>query len=111
METWWRSRRTSRGRRDSSPGMELQMHTDKRNLAHTDQGYPADRLMPPRLICVHLWFPIMTAGPDVASPAGHPASPLTLADFDYSLPPERIAHEPARPRDSARMLHIQPGCL
>jgi S-adenosylmethionine:tRNA ribosyltransferase-isomerase len=53
----------------------------------------------------------MTAGPDVASPAGHPTSPLTLADFDYSLPPERIAHEPARPRDSARMLHIQPGCL
>jgi S-adenosylmethionine:tRNA ribosyltransferase-isomerase len=28
-------------------------------------------------------------------------------DFDYHLPPERIAHEPARPRDSARMLHIR----
>jgi S-adenosylmethionine:tRNA ribosyltransferase-isomerase len=31
---------------------------------------------------------------------------LTLADFDYHLPPERIAHTPARPRDSARMLHV-----
>ena len=31
---------------------------------------------------------------------------LTLADFDYRLPPERIAHEPARPRDAARLLHI-----
>jgi S-adenosylmethionine:tRNA ribosyltransferase-isomerase len=34
-------------------------------------------------------------------------SELTLADFDYHLPPERIAHEPARPRDSARMLHVR----
>ena len=33
-------------------------------------------------------------------------SSLTLADFDYELPPDRIAHEPARPRDSARMLHV-----
>jgi S-adenosylmethionine:tRNA ribosyltransferase-isomerase len=32
---------------------------------------------------------------------------LTLADFDYHLPPERIAHHPARPRDSARMLHVR----
>jgi S-adenosylmethionine:tRNA ribosyltransferase-isomerase len=32
---------------------------------------------------------------------------LTLADFDYRLPPERIAQEPARPRDSARMLRIR----
>lgn len=31
---------------------------------------------------------------------------LTLAAFDYQLPPDRIAHEPARPRDAARMLHI-----
>ncbi|HBK05208.1 MAG TPA: tRNA preQ1(34) S-adenosylmethionine ribosyltransferase-isomerase QueA [Acetobacteraceae bacterium] len=31
---------------------------------------------------------------------------MTLADFDYELPPERIAHEPVRPRDSARLLHI-----
>ncbi|MDB5400381.1 MAG: S-adenosylmethionine:tRNA ribosyltransferase-isomerase [Acetobacteraceae bacterium] len=34
-------------------------------------------------------------------------SPLTLAEFDYHLPADRIAHEPARPRDSARMLHIR----
>lgn len=32
---------------------------------------------------------------------------LTLADFGYDLPASRIAHEPARPRDSARMLHIR----
>jgi S-adenosylmethionine:tRNA ribosyltransferase-isomerase len=31
---------------------------------------------------------------------------LTLADFDYHLPPDRIAHHPARPRDAARMLHV-----
>ena len=39
------------------------------------------------------------------------ASALTLADFDYHLPPERIAHEPARPRDSARMLRVHDGGL
>jgi S-adenosylmethionine:tRNA ribosyltransferase-isomerase len=37
-----------------------------------------------------------------------PDADLTLADFDYHLPPERIAHTPARPRDSARMLHVRP---
>ncbi len=31
---------------------------------------------------------------------------LTLADFDYDLPADRIAHAPARPRDSARLLHV-----
>ncbi|MCB5943989.1 tRNA preQ1(34) S-adenosylmethionine ribosyltransferase-isomerase QueA [Acidocella sp. KAb 2-4] len=31
---------------------------------------------------------------------------MKLADFDYDLPPERIAVEPARPRDSARLLHV-----
>jgi S-adenosylmethionine:tRNA ribosyltransferase-isomerase len=35
-----------------------------------------------------------------------PSMNLTLADFDYHLPPERIAHEPVRPRDAARMLHV-----
>jgi S-adenosylmethionine:tRNA ribosyltransferase-isomerase len=34
-------------------------------------------------------------------------SALTLADFDYHLPADRIAHEPARPRDAARMLHVR----
>jgi S-adenosylmethionine:tRNA ribosyltransferase-isomerase len=34
------------------------------------------------------------------------ASALSLADFDYHLPPDRIAHHPARPRDSARLLHV-----
>jgi S-adenosylmethionine:tRNA ribosyltransferase-isomerase len=35
-----------------------------------------------------------------------PATALTLADFDYGLPTDRIAQEPVRPRDAARMLHV-----
>ena len=31
---------------------------------------------------------------------------LRASDFDFDLPPERIATEPARPRDAARMLHV-----
>ena len=46
----------------------------------------------------------------MTDPAGSPldggASGPTLAEFDYDLPPERIAHEPVRPRDAARMLHV-----
>lgn len=34
-------------------------------------------------------------------------STLTLSDFGYDLPPNRIATEPARPRDSARLLHVR----
>ena len=37
--------------------------------------------------------------------ADDPAA-LTLADFDYHLPAGRIAQHPARPRDSARVLHV-----
>jgi len=40
-----------------------------------------------------------------------PDTALTLADFDYHLPPNRVAHQPARPRDAARMLHIRPDSL
>jgi S-adenosylmethionine:tRNA ribosyltransferase-isomerase len=29
-----------------------------------------------------------------------------LADFDFVLPPDRIAQHPARPRDAARLLHV-----
>jgi S-adenosylmethionine:tRNA ribosyltransferase-isomerase len=32
-----------------------------------------------------------------------------IADFDFDLPKDRIATEPARPRDSARLLHVRPG--
>jgi S-adenosylmethionine:tRNA ribosyltransferase-isomerase len=31
---------------------------------------------------------------------------MKLSDFDYELPAERIAVAPARPRDSARLLHV-----
>jgi S-adenosylmethionine:tRNA ribosyltransferase-isomerase len=30
----------------------------------------------------------------------------TLAEFDFALPPGRIAQHPARPRDAARLLHV-----
>ncbi len=36
---------------------------------------------------------------------------MNRADFFYDLPPERIAKEPARPRDSARLLHVGAGPL
>jgi S-adenosylmethionine:tRNA ribosyltransferase-isomerase len=39
------------------------------------------------------------------------ASDLTLADFDYELPADRIAHHPIRPRDAARMLHVHDAGL
>jgi S-adenosylmethionine:tRNA ribosyltransferase-isomerase len=32
---------------------------------------------------------------------------LLASDYDFVLPPERIAHTPARPRDSARLLAVQ----
>ena len=31
---------------------------------------------------------------------------MRVDDFDFDLPPERIALRPARPRDSARLLHV-----
>ncbi len=35
--------------------------------------------------------------------------PQDVAAYDFPLPPEAIAHTPARPRDSARLLHVGPG--
>lgn len=34
---------------------------------------------------------------------------MNLDEFDFALPADRIAHEPARPRDSARLLHVGAG--
>ena len=36
---------------------------------------------------------------------------MKLADFDFDLPEDRIALRPARPRDSARLLHVKDGVI
>jgi len=36
---------------------------------------------------------------------------MNVADFDFALPPDRIAQHPARPRDAARLLHVQAAAL
>jgi S-adenosylmethionine:tRNA ribosyltransferase-isomerase len=34
---------------------------------------------------------------------------VSLAEFDFALPPDRIAQTPARPRDAARLLCVRPS--
>lgn len=36
---------------------------------------------------------------------------MKLADFDFDLPPDRIALRPASPRDAARLLEVGPGAF
>jgi S-adenosylmethionine:tRNA ribosyltransferase-isomerase len=38
-----------------------------------------------------------------------PVRPLRMADFNYELPPERIAQNPIEPRDNARLLVVPRG--
>ncbi len=42
-------------------------------------------------------------------PATPEPSPLALSDFDFDLPPERIALRPAEPRDSAWLMQVDVG--
>ena len=37
------------------------------------------------------------------------STPLTLSDFDFHLPDERIALHPVHPRDSSRLLRVEAG--
>src|SRR4051794_5359159 len=50
--------------------------------------------------------PVTMSGRNIPPPPAARAA-LTLNDFDYELPPDRIAHHPARPRDTARLLHVR----
>ncbi len=34
---------------------------------------------------------------------------MNLSEFDFPLPPDRIAQQPMRPRDAARLLHVADG--
>jgi S-adenosylmethionine:tRNA ribosyltransferase-isomerase len=36
---------------------------------------------------------------------------MRLSDFDFDLPPDRIAQHPTRPRDAARLLHVSRGAV
>jgi S-adenosylmethionine:tRNA ribosyltransferase-isomerase len=50
---------------------------------------------------------VLTVGEAPATAAGASISAdLQTGDFDFDLPPENIAKEPARPRESARMLEV-----
>ena len=51
----------------------------------------------------------MTPNLRVPISAGTPSSDQDITAFDFPLPPERIAHAPARPRESARLLHVGPS--
>jgi S-adenosylmethionine:tRNA ribosyltransferase-isomerase len=44
--------------------------------------------------------------PERPDPSRPPLHGPSLADFDFILPPESIAHHPARPRDSAKLLTV-----
>ncbi|MFN2452427.1 MAG: tRNA preQ1(34) S-adenosylmethionine ribosyltransferase-isomerase QueA [Candidatus Dormibacteria bacterium] len=45
----------------------------------------------------------------MAVPGTEAATGLRLADYDYELPADRIAQQPAPRRDGARLLHLTPG--
>jgi S-adenosylmethionine:tRNA ribosyltransferase-isomerase len=50
--------------------------------------------------------PALRAGLPPIRLRSSPTTRLTLADFDYALPPELIAQEPPRERAASRLLHV-----
>ena len=46
-----------------------------------------------------------------AAPPRLSTRPMKLSDFDFELPEDLIALRPARPRDSARLLHVKSGAI
>lgn len=55
-------------------------------------------------------FPVRNGIPLPLSPAAdprHTVGAMRTDDFDFPLPPTAIAHQPARPRDSARLLRVR----
>lgn len=51
-------------------------------------------------------FPVDGRGQKLSNPAT-----MKVDDFDFELPRESIADRPARPRDAARLLRVEPGRL
>src|SRR5690554_7956593 len=68
---------------------------DFESAASTDSAIPAGK--EPRII-------------HAPAPSGK-TMPLTLDDFDYSLPPERIAQQPLPDRSASRLLLLDDGVI
>src|SRR5690606_19705622 len=70
------------------------------------RGFPPGRRRLGRGSCARASTPArLTRRPAHALERG----PMQLADFDFDPPDDRIALRPAHPRDSARLLLVEPG--